>query len=295
MAILAALVAAALILALAAALTFLRGATVVWAVGDSADGSSDARRVAEMIIDEDPDLFLYLGDIYQSPAYTSEEEEAGEPEQDGEPESETPTKDHYGRDYGALADITEATPGNHEWDENREEYLAWWRAAKGREKPLWNAVEVEGWEILNLNSEESLEDGSEQIRWLREQVREPGTCRIAIVHLPRFSASSNHGDQEQVEPIWQALRGHAVMVLSGNDHDMQRFKPIDGMVQFVSGSGGRSHYGVEDDDRLAFSDDDHDGALRLELRPGSAQHSFVSTEGETLDSGEIECEELKRN
>ncbi len=266
------------------------GRAVVWAVGDGADGSSDARRVAEMIASRRPDLFLYLGDIYRYPDYTDEEEAEGEPEHDGARETEDPVEDNYARDYGALADITEATPGDHEWEDDRDEYLAWWREAKGAEKPAWYSVEVAGWKILILNSEEPVDEGSEQLEWLRDEVAEPGRCRIAVLHRPRFSAGVRHGDQDDLDPVWQALRGHASVVLSADDHAMQRLKPIDGMVQFVSGARGRSNYDVDDDDdRLAFSRDDVDGALRLDLSPGHARHAFVSVDGETLDSGEIRC------
>ena len=90
-----------------------------------------------------------------------------------------------------------------------------------------------------------------------------------------------------MQPLWDALKGHAVMVLSGNDHDMQRFKPVDGITQFVSGAGGDDSYELDDDPRLAFGNDTDDGALRLELRPGVAEHAFITVAGEEMDHGTI--------
>ena len=39
---------------------------IVWAVGDGADGSPIARKLARLIAADQPDRFLYLGDVYPS-------------------------------------------------------------------------------------------------------------------------------------------------------------------------------------------------------------------------------------
>ena len=58
----------------------------------------------------------------------------------------------------------------------------------------------------------------------------------------------------------------------------------------MSGAGGRSHYDVDEgDDRLAFSDDRVDGALRMQLRPGRADLRIVRTGGEVLDRSTVRC------
>lgn len=80
------------------------------------------------------------------------------------------------------------------------------------------------------------------------------------------------------------------MVLSGHDHDMQRFRTLDGLMQIVSGAGGHGHYAVDEDDpRLRFSDDRHYGVLRLVLRRGEARGSFLSAAGALLDRFRIGC------
>jgi hypothetical protein len=91
-------------------------------------------------------------------------------------------------------------------------------------------------------------------------------------------------------PVWDALGGHAAIVVSGHDHDMQRLRPIGGITSFVSGAGGHSRYAVRrDDPRLAFGDDAHEGALRLGLRRGSASYAFVTAAGRALDRGTVRC------
>ena len=262
---------------------------VVWAIGDGPDGSSDAQRVADWIVGQDPDRLFYLGDVYREPDYTEEEEAAGEDVKDGASESDNPMRDHYEPAYGSLKKVTTPVAGDHEWDDDREDYLAYWRDARREELPPWSSVDVAGWQVIALNTETEIGPGSPQLEWLSEQVREAGTCRIVLMHRPRFTAGDD-GDHDELAPVWDAIAGRAAMVLSGDDHNMQRLRPVDGVTQFVSGAGGRSNYNVdEDDQRLAFGNDDSDGVLRLELRPGSARHSFVSAGGETLDSGQIRC------
>jgi calcineurin-like phosphoesterase family protein len=242
---------------------------VVWAVGDGADGSAAARRVAARIAAGRPDALLYLGDVYE----------------DG---TSADFRRNYTPTYGRLAAVTAPTPGNHEWPNHRRGYDPYWRRALKRRVGSFYAFRAGGWEFLSLNSEAGHGPGSRQERWLRARLRAPGTCRVAFWHRPRYSAGT-HGDQADTAPLWNALRGHAAIVLGGHDHDMQRFKPIDGITQFVSGAGGRERYPVRRDRRLAFRNDSADGALRLEVRPGAVSHAFVDSAGRVLDRGTIRC------
>ena len=243
---------------------------VVWAVGDGADGSDDAKAVAARIARGPVDRVLYLGDVYE----------------DGTGED---FEENYATVYGRLASVTAPTSGNHDSDNERTGYDPYWRRAHGVSPPDWYGFRAGGWRILSLDSELPREARSVQRRWLTRQLRAPGTCRIAFWHRPRFSAGTTHGDQEDVAPLWNALRGRAAIALAAHEHGLQRFKPIDGITQFVSGAGGRELYDLAEDDRLAFGDDDTHGALRLVLRPGVAAYAFVGADGRTLDSGTVRC------
>jgi Calcineurin-like phosphoesterase len=243
---------------------------VVWAVGDGADGGGSGRAVAARIAAGRPTHFLYLGDVYE----------------DGTAEE---FARHYRPVYGHLDAVTAPTPGNHEWSNAREGYNAYWDRVRGRPMPSYYSFHAGGWELLSLNSEVPHDEGSRQLRWLRDELAERGTCRLAFLHRPRFSAG-RHGDQAHVAPLWRALRGRAAVVVAGHDHNMQRLRPIDRITQFVSGAGGKSHYGLDErDPRLAFADERANGALRLELEPGVARHAFVSASGRVLDAGEVRC------
>ncbi|MGH2839862.1 MAG: metallophosphoesterase family protein [Solirubrobacteraceae bacterium] len=243
----------------------------IWAVGDG-DASRRGRAVADRIASSRFDRLLYLGDVY----------EHGTAKQ---------FRANFASTYGRLARRTAPTPGNHDWPNHASGYDPYWRTALDRTRTAsWYAFSAGGWRILSLNSESDHGTGSPQERWLRAQLRERGgTCRIAFWHRPRHSAG-RHGDQADMEPIWSALRGRAAIVLNGHDHDMQRLHPIDGITTFVSGAGGHSSYGVDrSDDRVAFSDDEREGALRLRLSPGKASYAFISAPGRVLDSGTLRC------
>jgi hypothetical protein len=260
----------------------LRGdRAVLWAVGDGADGSEQSKGVARRIAAGGVDRLLYLGDVY-GPRVAGQRLRP-----DG---SATDYRDRYASVYGRFAARTAPTPGNHEWPQRAQGYGPYWSRGS-RRLPAYYGFDAAGWRVLSLNSEVPHGPGSPQLRWLRRQLRRPGTCRLAYWHRPRFSAGS-HGDQPDMAPLWDALRGHASIVVSGHDHDMQRFRPIDGMTQLVSGAGGHGHYALRPDPRRAFGNDDTYGALRLELRPGRADLAFVAANGRVLDRSRMACRPL---
>jgi acid phosphatase type 7 len=241
----------------------------VWAVGDGADGSAIARRLARRIERSRPDAFLYLGDVY--PGGTAED-----------------YRRNWRPVYGPLDPITWPTPGNHEWWAREQGYFAYWRP-HGRAKP-WYRFSVGGWEVLSLNSEAPHGPGSMQLRWLRRVLeRGDGDCRIAFWHRPRFSADSVHGDAPDIAPLWDVLRGRARLVLNGHGHVMARYHRRDGLTQYIAGTGGQVRYRLRPDSRIAFARSDRTGALRLELSRETAALQFRAVNGELLDRSRVTC------
>jgi acid phosphatase type 7 len=246
-------------------------AATVWAVGDGADGGAGGRAVAARIAAGPVDRLLYLGDVYDHGTAAD-------------------FRDNYATTFGRLAAKTAPTPGNHDWPNHASGYDPYWRRALGKRPAAWYAFRAGGWELLSLDSEAPHGKGSPQYRWLRRRLRAAGTCRLAFWHRPRYSAGTHHGDQADMAPIFDALRGHARIVVAGHEHDMQRFQPIGGITEFVSGAGGHGRYAVRRRDRrLAFADDSHFGALRLRLTPGHAAAAFVAADGRVLDRAGVRC------
>lgn len=240
----------------------------VWAVGDGAD-AAQAGLETGLSIPDDIDRFLYLGDVYE----------------DG-------TLDEFNQNYepayGHLNGVAAPTIGNHEWPNFESGYAPYWEEATDTLPPQYYAFKLAGWEFVNLNSERI---SSRQLEWLEDELSEPGTCRLAYWHTPRYSAGF-HPDEEKVEPFWQELEGRAALIVNGHDHNTQRFKPIRGLTQIIAGGGGHELYNVDEGDkRLAFSYDTGTSALRIELEPGRAEYEVVADEG-VIDRGEIGCEKL---
>ena len=241
------------------------GSATIWAVGD-VELSDSGRRVTRLVASGRPDRFLYLGDVYESG--TAEEFR------------------EFDSLIGTLRGATAPTPGNHDWPNYDEGYGPYWGRAAGRPRPDHYSFRMAGWQFISLNSE-AVDSGQE--RWLRRRLAGGGNCRIAFYHRPRFSAGS-HGDQSQVEPFWQALRGRARLVLNAHDHNMQQLRPQAGVTELIAGAGGHSLYALDEGDpRLAWGNDSDWGALRLRLRPGRAAFAFVGIDGRVLHRGSARC------
>jgi hypothetical protein len=243
---------------------------VVWAVGDAATAGDAPKRLARLVTGGRVDRFLYLGDVYETGTLSE-------------------FRRYYDPLYGAVARKTSPVVGNHEDVLREAGYKLYWSARKGRGPRPFYSLRIAGWELIALDTEIAHGERSRQVRWLRRTLPAESTCRIAFWHRPRFNAG-DHGDAPDVAPLWDALRGRAVAVLSGHDHNLQRLHPVDGITQFVSGAGGRELHEVdEDDERLAFSEDERFGGLRLVLREGVADWEFVADDGSVLDRGALRC------
>jgi acid phosphatase type 7 len=245
--------------------------SVVWAVGDAADGGRTASKVASMIRSRRIDLLLYLGDVYEWG--TAQEYER-----------------NYRPLYGGIDSITAPTIGNHEWPNVATGYVPYWTAVRGTPPPFWYAFAVSGWQLISLNS--NVPSSADQLQWLGnllDATPQYGNCRIAFLHHP-FLSTGPHGGLPALQGVFDELKERARIMLSGHDHDMQRFQPIHGVTQLVAGSGGAELYPFTGSNlHQAFGDDTHHGALRLRLRRGRATATFVGADGTALDRSAVSC------
>jgi hypothetical protein len=263
--------AVTILLAVASTAQAGTGRAVVWAAGDVATPGPDADRVAALVRRGEPDRFLYLGDVYETGSLRDFQR-------------------WYDPRLGRLTRITEATIGNHEWANRFRGYYRYWAGRKGRKYPPWSKTRIAGWEILNLNSQAPHGSRSAQVRWLERALADPGDCRIAFWHRPRFSSGAYAGAAD-LNPFWNRLSGHARVVLSGHDHNLQRHRPQKGLTQYVVGAGGRGRYQLHGGrgSTLAWGRDDVNGALRMILEPGRALLEFRNVRGRLLDRSHATC------
>jgi 3',5'-cyclic AMP phosphodiesterase CpdA len=99
-------------------------------------------------------------------------------------------------------------------------------------------------QLLMLNSNDV--SGS-QTAWLRGELEDSDArWRIALVHDPAYTCG-NYRSNPQVVESWVPLfeRYGVQLVLSGDDHNYQRFEPRGGVTYVVSGNGGRTAYDLE--------------------------------------------------
>jgi hypothetical protein len=247
-----------------------RAGAVVWAVGDGGNGSDEARQVARLIRADRPRRVLYLGDVYETGTAAD-------------------FRERFASVYGRLVRRMDPTPGNHEWPQHAVGYDPYWRKVKGRRLPYHYAFSVGGWRIVSVNSQTPRD--AKQLAFLRRELAGVKRgCAIVFMHRPRFNAGAHRSEERDVDPLWQVLQGRAAILLSGHDHDLQRFRPVGGTTQYVIGAGGRKRYDVDEHDpRLAFSRDSTDGALRLRLKPRIARLSIVAANGHVIDRSTVRC------
>lgn len=121
---------------------------------------------------------------------------------------------------------------------------------------------------------------SPQVRWLKAELADDGeSCTLTYLHHPLFTSGRYHPGIPEVKPLWEALyAAGADVVLSGHDHNYQRFAPQDpegradpqrGIRQFVVGTGGRNHYPITWFPlvNIEAHDDETYGVLKLTLSP----------------------------
>ena len=244
---------------------------LVWAAGDVATPGVRADRIAALVRRARPDRFIYLGDVY-----------------------ETGTAADFRRSYhprfGRLARVTDPTIGNHEWDNRFKGYYRYWAGRKGHLLPPWFKTEIAGWELISLNSQAPHGIESPQVHWLRSALERPGDCRIAFWHRPRYSEGA-YGGAPDLNPLWNTLSGHARIVLSGHDHNLQRHERQRGLVQYVVGAGGRPRYKLHGGpSTMVWGTDKREAALRMVLKPGRALLEFRAPSGRLLDRSFERCD-----
>jgi hypothetical protein len=210
----------------------------------------------------------------------------------------------YDPTWGRHKARTKPAPGNHDYSTSGASgYYGYFGAAAGDPSRGYYAYDLGAWRIYALNSNcgaVGCRAGSAQEQWLRRDLAaNPRACTLAYWHHPRFS-SGPHGSSTATSALWKALQDAGVeLVLAGHDHLYERFAPqspsgasdANGIVEFVVGTGGRSHY--EFGTILASSlvrNSTAFGVLRLELGPSGYAFDFVPVAGKSFtDSGSGTC------
>jgi acid phosphatase type 7 len=194
----------------------------------------------------------------------------------------------YDPAWGSFRAKTRPSPGNHDYETtNAAGYFGYFGKRAGPCCRGYYKFILGRWRLYSLNSERNI---AAQAKWLRHDLRtHPHRCTLAYWHRPRFSDSTVHGDSISVDRLWDVFANNGGdIVLTGHDHDYQRFPRINGVRSFVVGTGGASHYDVSPR-RVAAYDETHFGVLRLALREGSYKWAFRPIGRPAVDVGRAKC------
>jgi PKD repeat protein len=213
----------------------------------------------------------------------------------------------YDPTWGSAKSRTMPVAGNHEYyTANAGPYYSYFGEPAGDPTKGWYSYDVgPGWHVVvlnsNCNSIGGCGVGSPQERWLRADLAaNTQPCTVAMWHHPRFS-SGVYGNNSTTSAFWQALYQYgADLVLTGHEHDYERFAPQNpsgvadatyGLRQFVVGTGGANlrSFGTTAANSEVRNATSH-GVLKLTLHPGSYDWNFLPVPGASLrDSGTTSC------
>jgi hypothetical protein len=213
----------------------------------------------------------------------------------------------YAPTWGQFKDRTHPAAGNHDYmTPNAAGYFGYFGAAAGPEGKGYYSYDLGSWHVVVINSNcndiGGCENGSPQQVWLKADLaKHPATCTLAYWHHPRFSSGAEHGDDPAMTDIWQTLQNAgADVVLSGHDHDYERFAPQDadgtadpahGIREFVVGTGGAGRYDFKaPEPNTEIRSNETWGVLVLTLKPAGYDWTFVPVAGGTFtDQGSAAC------
>ena len=139
-----------------------------------------------------------------------------------------------------------------------------------------------------------------QYAWLKADLAaNPTSCTLAYWHHPLFS-SGEHGNNTVTKPLWQLLQDNgAELVLTGHDHDYERFarqngdgvRTRDGIIEFVVGTGGATTRPFDTRARNSVVRIADTGILRMTLNDDRTyRFTFLdAATGRVDDSGGARC------
>jgi acid phosphatase type 7 len=211
----------------------------------------------------------------------------------------------YAPTWGRFKDRTHPVPGNHEFEQPKgAPYFNYFGPAAGEPGKGWYSFDLGSWHIVALNSNCSYVGcgaDSEQTKWLRDDLAaHPAACTMAFWHHPRFS-SGPHGSDPMTLPFWDVLyKVGADVVLSGHDHEYERFAlqspsgepdPAWGIRQFVVGTGGADSYKFQRvQPNSEARQDGIFGVLKLVLHADGYDWEYLQTGGPAFaDAGGGKC------
>ena len=208
--------------------------------------------------------------------------------------------------------------GNHEVAKGSVsgDYFKYFGANAGDPHKGYYSYDLGSWHLIALNANcgkflfnytpWNCASVSPQVRWLKQDLAaNRGKCLLAYWHVPYYSSGINSlkNQAPAYRNFWQLLwSARADVVLSGHDHDYERFGKQDadgradasGVAQFVAGTGGEELTAkITSPSNSKFFDNKHFGVLRMTLHDQSYEWQFMTTDHKVMDQGTAQCNMLR--
>ncbi|MDP9301198.1 MAG: metallophosphoesterase, partial [Actinomycetota bacterium] len=266
----------------------------ILATGDGPSNEVTSNAMANRIAAVDPPLFLFLGDIYETGTFTENLNHYGVSNIDH------PTQGTF---WGATADTTQPTLGNHE-KVNIPAWMDYWHG-----RPVYTSWTWGGVLFLDLNSSQNMTVAHAEYNFAQSVLTNPNNpaCVVAMYHEPAVTGNTTIASNES--DMWKLLANNGVdLVLNGHQHNMEQYKPLDQnftagpgahMVQLVAGSGGHGLTGVTNvppGARIEWSKGKTAGLLDLTLNGAGSGNAATSigwqwqdVNGNDLHDGSVDC------
>jgi len=289
----------------------------VYAFGDGSPQDAIEFGVAQQVaalVPQNSARLLYLGDVYNS----------------GTQAEFIQNTYSFDKLYGTQSNhnlliLTSAVPGQREWANSAVGYDPYWNGALagvGSVQPVWDgdrtitnphyysfylpADDGTLWKFIGINTNEDgvvnggVLLGSAMYNWLVNELNDSSVGRRKIVfsHHPRWSSDATYGDNSGMQPVWDAMQGKAMILISGHVHNYQIMNMRDsagnvvvggGVYQVVSGTGGTATFGFAASylsGAINFRANNN-GATRIRLYGDRAEVCFVRNDGVVLNCNSL--------
>ena len=209
----------------------------------------------------------------------------------------------YDPTWGRTKHLQRPVIGNHEYATAGTGHFDYFNGVGALDGPAgdrttggYYSFDVGTWHVVALNSEcdfvpGGCELGSPQQQWLASDLAaNPQTCTMAIWHTPRYS--SYGGGAERLSALWDTFAGGGGdVVLTAHHHFYERMAPIDGVREFIVGTGGGSVRKAGADHPSSVKRIETTlGILRMTLRTGAYDWRFQSASADpATDAGTGTC------
>jgi tartrate-resistant acid phosphatase type 5 len=254
------------------------GITRFAAIGDYGAVGDAEQRVAELVLREQPDFVITLGDNnYPTGSADTIDVNIGR----FYSSLISPYKGHFGP--GAKENRFFPSLGNHDWmTAGARPYLDYF-TLPGNER--YYDFERGNAHLFSIDSDPHEPDGidpaSVQAAWLKGRAgasKKP--FQIAYLHHPPYS-SARHGSSLVMR--WPFKEWGVDLVLAGHDHTYERVE-AEGLTYVVNGLGGNMAYPFGDPlpgSKVRFNQ--AHGALFFELTKNELRGRFLTTDGKVID------------